>query len=223
MAPSPRRPQSSRFAASLLLALCAAALLGQAFTGFGFRAPSRTQAVSRRAGGPLEGLRGPLEAVAKTSLEVNPALKEFPKPVLVWLHPVAQAVVFIAFAYGVYLGWQVRTGKGEEPAFVLPGLGSGPLPASEAHPLYMRFALGVFLFNAIGGIINLAALGQPILESDHALTAVAGLVLLVLQAVLPALFSIAPAARTAHAYLGSATALLLVAHAALGTNLGLSL
>lgn len=57
----------------------------------------------------------------------------------------------------------------------------------------------------------------------HATTGLAGLALLTLQSLLPAAFSSQPAARTAHALLGSAILALFAVHAVLGIQLGLAL
>lgn len=67
--------------------------------------------------------------------------------------------------------------------------------------------------------------GQPILESPHFITGTAVITLLTINAVLAATGFIGnkTTARTVHAYIGSAAMIILVAHAAFGLKLGLSI
>lgn len=71
--------------------------------------------------------------------------------------------------------------------------------------------------------MSLIMQGKPIFESSHVLTGFAGLGLLGVQSVLPALFGSNSDLRTAHAYLGSAILALFAVHAVLGIQLGLSI
>uniref|UniRef100_A0A7S4RZJ8 Cytochrome b561 domain-containing protein n=1 Tax=Alexandrium monilatum TaxID=311494 RepID=A0A7S4RZJ8_9DINO len=189
------------------------------------RPAPRAQAalVLRRRAGPLEVLREPLEAVAQASLAVNPALKDFPKVVLVWLHPVSQALIYIPFLYGAFLGLQVLLDKGDEVVALPAPIGSGSATAREAHPTIMKWVSVVFLFFAIGGIINLVALDQKILESNHSTTAALGLGLLAVQGGLSLLFGLGSFARIAHSLVGTVTVFVLLVHAFLGVGLGSSL
>jgi hypothetical protein len=67
--------------------------------------------------------------------------------------------------------------------------------------------------------------GQPILESPHFMTGTVVILLLTINAVIAATGFIGnqATARTVHAYVGSTALLILVAHAVLGLQLGLSI
>ncbi|MEL7522394.1 MAG: DUF4079 domain-containing protein, partial [Cyanobacteria bacterium J06553_1] len=84
----------------------------------------------------------------------------------------------------------------------------------------------VFLVSGYtGGVLSLVMQGQPILESPHFITGTVVITLLTINAVIAATGFIGnkETARTVHAYVGSAALLIMVAHAVLGLNLGLSI
>lgn len=141
-----------------------------------------------------------------------------PEVILHWGHGAAMAtVLFLMGGYGAFLGWQTRLGNGGE-VYAL-SLGEA---ARELHPKIMGAALFFFLLGGQGGLVLLAAAGQPILQSAHSSTAVIGISLLIAQAAIGATMGSSPAGRSAHAYLGSATLLALVGHAFYGLQLGQS-
>jgi hypothetical protein len=134
-----------------------------------------------------------------------------------YFHGLNMATVLFAMGgYGTYLGWQIRQGKGSEPTFGTPDT------ADELHPKLM---LGCFLFFAAGGqgglLFNLLQ-GKPLLESPHAVSALAGLMLLGANGVLGSVMKDSPHLRTTHAFLGTALMALLAVHAGLGLQLALA-
>lgn len=185
-----------------------------------FVAPSasprpRPVKITRRAVG-LEFLRAPLEAYAASRVADSPFLAEAPGAALHWGHAAAMASVYPQLAFGAFLGWQIRMGKGQETTPLSMGFSSATL-----HPLLSLGAFLFFLIGGQGGLVLLTAQKQTILDSPHAVTALLGLSLLALQALLPVFFENSQL-RTAHAFLGSFIVLLMVVHAAFGVALGLS-
>eukprot|EP00929_Paragymnodinium_shiwhaense_P119369 TRINITY_DN91260_c0_g1_i1.p1 TRINITY_DN91260_c0_g1~~TRINITY_DN91260_c0_g1_i1.p1 ORF type:complete len:240 (+),score=28.18 TRINITY_DN91260_c0_g1_i1:193-912(+) len=183
---------------------------------------TRSIAAVARQAGPLEPLREPLQAVVDASLVVNPALKSFPHEILVWLHPVSQATVVLAFLFGAFQGLQILIGNGDQVVPVPSPIGSGSATAREAHPQYMKFSFATFLVFAVGGLINLGALDKNILDSDHASSAAAVLGLLGVQAALSNFMGIGPV-RAIHGLVGTVTVFVIFLHAYLGVTLGLNL
>jgi hypothetical protein len=126
-------------------------------------------------------------------------------------------VLFAMGGYGTYLGYQIRAGNGGDPTFGTPDT------ADQLHPKLM---LGCFLFFAAGGqgglLFNLLQ-NKPLLESPHAVSALAGLMLLGANGVLASVMKENPQLRTAHAFLGTSLMAVLVVHAGLGLKLALEL
>jgi hypothetical protein len=119
---------------------------------------------------------------------------------------------------GAYFGWQIRLGNGNDVNALTLGE-----TIREAHPKIIGGAFFFFLLGGQGGLVLYDFQGGDILSSPHAVTAVASVGLLAVQAILPKFFaSGGQLARDAHAYLGTATMAVLFAHLATGVNLGLS-
>jgi hypothetical protein len=85
---------------------------------------------------------------------------------------------------------------------------------------------GCFLFFLAGGqgglLFNLLQ-NKPLLESPHAVSAFAGLMLLAANGALGAVMKDSPQLRTTHAFLGTSLMAVLVVHAGLGLKLALEL
>ena len=138
-----------------------------------------------------------------------------------WGHPAAMGTVLIVMGgIGTYAGYEIRKGNGERDDYFFTLEGK---TVRDSHPLIMSLATFFFLLGGQGGLVLLLDQGKPILESTHALTAVAGLGLLALQALLPLTFERGgQTARTAHTVLGTSTMAVLGGHLLTGLNLGTS-
>jgi hypothetical protein len=169
----------------------------------------------------LELLKGPLQSYADIWVPLFKEAQESglaPDWLIHWGHPAAMGTVLLTMCtFGAYLGWQTRLGKGGEANLLTLGE-----TVREFHPKLMAGACFFFFLGGQGGIVLSAVQGKPLLESTHATTAFLGMGLLAVQALLPTLFSKTTIARDAHAYLGSATMLVLYFHMAAGLNLGFS-
>jgi hypothetical protein len=156
----------------------------------------------------------------KTSLE--PIANWFnslgtPEPIVHWGHPAMMGIVAFVMGSAVALaGWRGRMATTNIEVAI-----KNKADHRKIAPLmYVFLVLGY-----TGGILSLVMQGEPILESPHFVTGTIVIVLLTVNAILAATGFIGnkETARTVHAYVGSLALLILVAHAVLGLNLGLSI
>jgi hypothetical protein len=172
----------------------------------------------------LEGIAPAVQAYVDIWTPLFISAKEAglaPDFLLKWGHGAAMSSVLLSMGLiGSWMGWQIRAGNGEEVNSLTLGD-----TIRQQHPKIMGAAFFFFLLGGQGGIVLLDVQGGSILESPHAVTAIAGMSLLAVQASLPFLaFEKGGAtARSAHAYLGTGTIVALFAHMATGINLGTSL
>ena len=141
---------------------------------------------------------------------------DLPEPIIHWGHPVMMAiVVFVMGGFAAYFGWQGRLATESGVA-----VEQKQQHAKVAPLMYVFIVLG-----ATGGILSLVMQGEPILESPHFWTGMGAIALLTTNALIAAtkFGKGSSALRTAHAYIGSAALAILVVHAFLGTQLGLSI
>jgi fucose 4-O-acetylase-like acetyltransferase len=139
-----------------------------------------------------------------------------PEPIVHWGHPLMMGIVVFAMGSFVGLtGWRSRIVADQEKA-------------QGNRDEHRKIAPWLFLFIALGytgGVLSLLMQGQPILESSHFWTGSSAILLLGLNG----LISLSgfgggnPNLRTVHAYLGSIALIVLLVHAALGFQLGLSI
>lgn len=139
-----------------------------------------------------------------------------PEPIVHWGHPAMMGIVIFGLGtYTAWAGWQGRIAEAAEAK-------------QKARADHKKLAPLLFLFITLGytgGILSLVMQGHPILESPHFWTGSAAIAVLALNGFLSATKFLGGklAARTAHAYIGSAAMVLLVVHAAFGLKLGLAL
>ncbi|KAL6760888.1 hypothetical protein V8C86DRAFT_1008922 [Haematococcus lacustris] len=170
---------------------------------------------------PLGHLGSQLRVVQSVREALQPQADTFsalnlPEALVHWGHPGNMMVVLLAMGgYGAgYLGWQIRNSSG----------GAALQTAKEMHPKLAAGMTFFFAAGAAGGVLSLMMQGRPIFESGHAVSGLLGLSLLAVQASLPTVFaSGGAAARTAHAYLGTAILAVFAVHAVQGIQLGLSI
>lgn len=141
-----------------------------------------------------------------------------PEPIVHWGHPVMMAIVVFAMGTAVALaGWKGRTLATTDQEAAIKNKAEH---RKIAPLMYIFLVLGY-----TGGVLSLVMQGEPILESPHFITGTLVIALLTVNAILAATGFIGnkETARTIHAYVGSVALLILVAHAVLGLNLGLSI
>lgn len=141
-----------------------------------------------------------------------------PEPIVHWGHPLMMGIVVFVMGSAVALaGWRGRT---------LATTNSEVALKNRADHRKIAPLMYIFLVSGYtGGVLSLVMQEQPILESPHFLTGTIVIALLTINAVLAATGFIGnqKTARTVHAYVGSVALLLMVVHAVLGLNLGLSI
>jgi hypothetical protein len=134
-----------------------------------------------------------------------------------WFHGANMLIALGAMGgYGTYLGWQIRAGNGNDATFGTPDT------AAQLHPKLMGIMSLVFLAGGQGGVLFNLLAGKPILESPHAVSALAGLLLLAANAGISTVMTDSAQLRTAHAFLGTSLMAVLVVHAGLGVKLALA-
>lgn len=140
-----------------------------------------------------------------------------PAPIVHWGHPAMMGiVVFVLGSYVAYAGWRGRTAADAEIV-------------EKNRAEHRKLAPLMFLFIALGytgGVLSLVIQQEPILESYHFWTGSLVLLLLGTNATIALTgFGGGQKAgfRTFHAYLGGAVMLLLLVHAFLGLQLGMSI
>ena len=161
------------------------------------------------------------EFATKLAETLQPIADQFkslnvPAPVTHWGHPFFMAIVIFAMGSFVAIsGWRSRTATDTEV-----------ISKNKADHRKVAPLMTVFLATGYtGGLLSLVMQGKPLLESPHFITGSVVLTLLAINGAisLTGFGGNKQFLRNAHAYLGSAIAVLLVAHAFLGLKLGLSI
>ena len=141
-----------------------------------------------------------------------------PEPIVHWGHPLMMAIVaFIMGSAAAWAGWRGRTLATTNTEVAI----KNKADHRKIAPLMYAFLVAGYT----GGVLSLVMQGQPIFESPHFVTGTVVVLLLTINALIAATGFIGnkETARTVHAYVGSAAMLILVAHAAFGLKLGLSI
>ena len=161
------------------------------------------------------------EFATKLAESLQPISEQFkslniPEPVTHWGHPFFMAIVIFAMGSFVAIsGWRGRTATDNEVAV------KNKADHRKVAPLMTTFLATGYT----GGLLSLVMQGKPLLGSPHFITGSVVLTLLAINGTisLTGFGGNQPILRNAHAYLGSAIVVLLVAHALLGLKLGLSI
>ena len=141
-----------------------------------------------------------------------------PEPIVHWGHPLMMAIVaFVMGSAAAWAGWRGRTLATTNTEVAI----KNKADHRKIAPLMYAFLVAGYT----GGVLSLVMQGQPIFESPHFVTGTVVVLLLTINALIAATGFIGnkETARTVHAYVGSAAMLILVAHAAFGLKLGLSI
>jgi Protein of unknown function (DUF4079) len=158
-----------------------------------------------------ESLAQSLEPAAEIFRSLN-----VPEPIVHWGHPAMMGIVAFVMGSGVAIaGWKGRLSEDAEVSS----------KNREMHRKTAPLMAAFLIMGYTGGVLSLVMQHKPLLESPHFVTGSIVVFLLLLNGSI-SFFGFkgeAIGARKAHAYIGSALGLLLVAHAALGIKLGLSI
>ncbi|NET32362.1 MAG: DUF4079 domain-containing protein [Cyanothece sp. SIO1E1] len=158
----------------------------------------------------MPGLQELLEPIAEQVRSLG-----LPQPIIHWGHPLMMGIVVVVMGTFVGIaGWRGRTAIDAEVS-------------TKNRASHRQIAPWMFTFIALGytgGVLSLVTQGQPILESPHFWTGSAAVLLLGLNGVfsLGGFLGDRAALRTTHAYVGSLALVVLLVHALLGLQLGLS-
>lgn len=173
----------------------------------------------------LSGWSDRLTAALQPVAQVFAGL-DLPQPIVQWGHPLMMGIVVVVMGSFVGLtGWR---GRALRLAAEAAGDSEGSQSAQKHLFDHRKLAPWMATFLALGytgGILSLVMQGEPLLSSPHFWT---GSLVLLLLGVNGALSITGfggnrAALRTTHAYVGSLILCVLVAHAAFGIKLGLSL
>lgn len=138
-----------------------------------------------------------------------------PEPIVHWGHPAMMGIViFVMGSFVGFTGWRGRLAKDKEVTL-------------KSRSEHRKLAPWMFLFMALGytgGVLSLVMQHHPIFESPHFWTGSILLLLLGINGVisLSKFGGNKPSLRALHAYLGSTALCLMLVHALLGLNLGMS-
>ncbi|BAZ69660.1 hypothetical protein NIES4106_44370 [Fischerella sp. NIES-4106] len=138
-----------------------------------------------------------------------------PEPIVHWGHPVMMGIViFVMGSFVGFTGWRGRLAEDKEVTL-------------KSRSDHRKLAPWMFLFMVLGytgGVLSLVMQHHPIFESPHFWTGSILLLLLGINGVisLSKFGGNKPSLRALHAYLGSTALCLMLVHAVLGLNLGMS-
>lgn len=141
-----------------------------------------------------------------------------PEPIVHWGHPAMMAIViFVVGSFVGVTGWRGKLLEDKDKDAAL----RSRLSHRQLAPWLFIFLAGGYT----GGVLSLVMQHQPLFESPHFWTGSSVLLLLLINGVisLSGFAGNKKALRAAHAYLGSVTLGILLLHAVLGFNLGISL
>lgn len=139
-----------------------------------------------------------------------------PEPIIHWGHPLMMGIVaFVMGSYVAFAGWQGRLAQDKDTQ----------IKYRADHRKLAPFMTLFITLGYTGGVLSLVMQNKPILQSPHFWTGSAIVLLLWTNGFisLTKFGGNRPSLRMAHAYLGTLVMLLLVAHAAFGLKLGLSI